>query len=61
MNRYPKVGEEVEVILYQGKDLEHDRIGVVQRRNGEYIYIKLNKTGVEVECYPCELKEILKT
>ncbi len=59
MNRFPKVDEEVEVIPYQGKDLEHDRIGTVIRRNGEYIYIKLHKTGVVVECYSCELKEIL--
>ncbi len=57
MNRFPIIGEVVEVLAYQGKDLEHDRIGTVYHRNGEYIYIRLHKTGVEVECYTCELKE----
>lgn len=59
MNRYPKVGEDVEVIVYKGKDFVNDKFGTVICRDGEYIDIKLHKSGVVVECYPCELKEIL--
>lgn len=58
MNRYPKVGEEVEIIIPMAPSLKGDNIGVVIERNGEYIYIKLNKSGVVVENYPCELNSI---
>jgi len=58
MNRYPKVGEEVEIIIPMAPSLKGDNIGVVEHRDGDYIYIKLNKSGVVVENYSCELKEI---
>lgn len=56
MNRYPSVGEIVEVTRYIDKDLEDDKVGKVVRRNGEYIYVQLALSGVEIECYINELK-----
>lgn len=58
MNRFPKIGEPVEVRAFIGKEFENDKIGTVVRRNGEYIYVKLNKSGIEFELYTCELNEI---
>ena len=58
MNRYPKVGEDVEIIIPMAPSLKGDNIGEVVERNGEYIYIKLKKSGVVVENYTCELKPL---
>jgi len=58
MNRYPKISEIVKVIRYLGAEFEDDKIGKVIWRDGEYILIKLKKSGIEVECYTCELEEI---
>jgi len=58
MNRYPKIGEEVEIIIPMAPSLKGDNVGIVEERNGDYIYTRLNKSKVLVENYPCELKEI---
>ena len=60
MNRYPKIGELVEVqvnsLPTELQDLG-DVIGEVYHRDGEYIYVRMCMTGIEVERYSCELKE----
>ena len=55
MNRYPRIGETVRIINDIGADLNSDRIGIVESRDGDYILVRLNKSSVLCDCYPCEL------
>jgi len=57
---YLQVGDSVGVIKFIGKEFEDndDKIGEIYHRNGEYIYVRLNKSKVEIECYPCELEQL---
>lgn len=57
MNRYPEIGETVKILDNIGADLENDRVGTVESRDGEYIFVRLNKSGVLCERYPCELEK----
>ena len=60
MNRYPKVGETVEIIrLDIHKDIinENDMIATVYHRDGDYIYVRTHKLGIELELYVTEMKE----
>lgn len=50
--------DNVEVLNDIGKDFKDDKVGTVYHRDGDYIYVRLTKSGVEVECYPCELRLI---
>ena len=59
MERLPSVGETVRVTSMMPKDLEDDRVGVVYAVDGEYIYVRLAISGVEIERYRNEL-EIFK-
>ena len=59
MERLPSVGETVRVTSMMPKDLENDRVGVVYAVDGEYIYVRLAISGVEIERYRNEL-EIFK-
>jgi len=57
--KYIQPGDEVEVINFIGKEFEDDKIGKVISRDGDYILVKLNKSKIVVERYPCELQEIV--
>ena len=58
MNRYPEVGEKVRILNDIGIDFIDDKEGEVIYRDGEYIMIKLDKSCVVVERYPCELESL---
>ena len=60
MNRYPVVGETIEITrLDIHKDIlnANDMIATVIRRNGDYIYVRTHKLGIELELYNTEMKE----
>lgn len=59
MNRYPEIGETVKILDDIGINLKNDRIGTVESRDGEYILVKLNKSGVLCERYLCELEKVV--
>ncbi len=54
--RYPKPQDKVEIITPIGKEFENDMVGTVINCNDEYIFIELDKSGVDIELYPCEIK-----
>lgn len=56
MNRYPKVGETVQIMNDIGKDFVDDMIATVEYRDGEYIGVRTLKKRVLIERYPCELE-----
>lgn len=58
MNRYPRIGETVRIINDIGVALNSDRIGTVESRDGEYILVRLDKSGVLCDCYLCELDPV---
>ena len=55
---YPDIGSEVEIIVPRGEDFETDRIGIVESRNGELIYVRVHKSQVLMEVYPSEIRLI---
>lgn len=62
MNRYPKIGETVEITRMDiHKDILNakDIIANVYHRNGDYIYVRTHKLGVELELYINEMKEYI--
>jgi len=62
MNRYPKIGETIEITRVDvHKDIlrANDMIATVYHRCGDYIYVRTNKLDIELELYVNEMKEIL--
>ena len=57
---YPNIGAEVKIIVPRGKDFENDRIGIVESRNGEVIYVRVHKSQVLMEVYLSEIRLIEK-
>lgn len=57
---YANKGDTVKVLVPTHSDFHNDKIGVVTNRDGEYILVKLNKSGVECEHYPCEIEVLEK-
>lgn len=58
MNRYPKIDEIVEITrLDIHKDIlnANDIIATVYHRSGDYIYVRTNKLGIELELYINEM------
>ena len=58
MRRFPTLEERVRILNDIGKEFEDDKIGTVKYRDGDYIMIKLDKSGVLVERYPSEIDSI---
>jgi len=46
----------VKVLRFIDKDLNDDKIGTITERDGDYIYVELEKSKVVIECYPNELE-----
>jgi hypothetical protein len=53
-----KKGMQVRILNDIGKELADDRIGTIEKVDGAYIYIKLDKSKAVVERYPNEITEI---
>jgi len=52
------VGQPVRILSYIGEELNDDRIGVIEKIDGGYIDIRLNKSKALVERYPNEITEL---
>ena len=44
MDRYPEIGEKVRILNDIGIEFVDDKEGEVIKRNGEYVYIQLDKS-----------------
>lgn len=58
MDRYPDIGERVRILNDIGIEFVDDKEGEVIKRNGEYIYIQLDKSCIIIERYICELESL---
>ena len=59
-NRAFKVNNKVKIKVKENLPLElrNDTIGTITNINGDYINVRLNKSKITFEFYPCELEKL---